>query len=270
MFKINELAVLSGIPIYKIKYLLENELLIPAEIYDNTVLFSTRELSQVKAITSLMNIGYGMNTIKKIFKEYTTEEELETFYKTIIEQKTEDKEKINNQIEIVENLICQEYKNEYTIDLMDIPARSIVSRRERISNLDHESELWISLSNIIASNNLKVANPGRANTIYHSIDVFNNEYEIEVCRTLDPKQEYIKNDNTKEVDFMKVIVVSSFDSIDNRDEVYKIAAEWLEDSEYEICGELFSSYLVERTTPINEGYNTPDICFPVRKKLNSN
>lgn len=148
MLKIGDFSKLSRISIRMLRHYNDIGLIIPEDIDEFTGYryYSEAQLPLANRINALKDMGFNLNTIEKILKEYGDNEALEKYLLIKYEELNEKSEDINRQLTLLKSTIKRLRKDEdvmkYNVTLKEMPKREVASLREIIPSYEMEGILW--------------------------------------------------------------------------------------------------------------------------------
>lgn len=270
MFKIGDFSKLSRISIRMLRHYDDINLLTPKKIDEFTGYryYDVSQLSIANRIQALKNMGFSLDAIKHILKEYDNTESLKKYLKLHYLQMQEKSYEIQNQILVIKNTIEQLEKGsnnmKYDVIIKNFPKLDVISLRKVIPTYNDEGLLWEQLKKEMIHQNVNCANP-----CYSMAEFFDKGYkednvDVEVRLAVLGKYkdtEDVKFKTTEPVTAATVIMKGDYSKIS---EACEAIGNWIDNNGYELDGNVFSIYHVNPSMDDNPENWVTEICFPVR------
>ncbi len=152
MLKIGDFSTLSKISIHMLRNYDRLGLLIPAHVDRESGYryYLENQLTTANRIQALKAMGFGLNMVKEILARYADNESLAGYLEAQAAQRRKEHEQLEQQIRHLETtakaLRDSENILRCSIELKEIPCRSIAGLRAKIASYDKQGELWLMLS----------------------------------------------------------------------------------------------------------------------------
>ena len=271
MFRIGEFSKLSQISVRMLRHYDKIDLLVPEKIDEFTGYryYSVMQLITINRIQELKRMGLSLNTIKEILKNYSDDQSLKNYLKLKKFEIEENMKEMQNQICMIENSIKrleEESIMKYNVNVKDMPARKVASLRQVIESYPEEGKLWVMLRSEIAPQNPKFASPSYRTAIYHDKEYKEDNPDVEIQMAVEGDYEDTENVKFVDIDAMKVASVMMKGGYEQIGEVNATVVNWIENSNYEFAGEMFSIYHVGPAETDKDEELVTEICFPIKER----
>ena len=246
MFRIGEFSKLSQVSVRMLRHYDKIDLLVPEKIDEFTGYryYSAMQLITINRIQELKRMGLSLNTIKEILKNYSDDQSFKNYLKLKKSEIEENMKEMQNQICMIESSIKRLEEDsimKYNVNVKDMPERKVASLRQVIASYPEEGKLWAML---------------RAED--------NPDVEIQMA----VEGDYKDTENVKfvDIDAMKVASVMMKGGYEQISEVNATVVNWVENSNYEFAGEMFSIYHVGPADTDKDEELVTEICFPIKER----
>ena len=242
MFKIGEFSKLSQVSIRMLRHYDKIDLLVPKKTdkFTGYRYYSASQLIVINRIQELKKMGFSLNEIKDILKDYKDDDSFKNALKA--------------------------RKSEIESGIKEMPERKVASLRKVIGSYPQEGELWNQIRSEIAPQNPKFSNPAYRVAIYRDEEYKEENPDIEIQIAVDG--DYKDTQNVKFIDIapMKVASVMMKGGYEQIGNVNEAIVNWVQDNNYEFDGDMFSIYHVGPAETKNQDELVTEICFPIKKK----
>lgn len=215
-------------------------------------------------------MGFSLEAIKNILKEYDDAESLKKYLKLHYLQMQEKSHEIQNQILVIKNTIDQLEKGNnsmnYDVIIKSFPKLDVISSRMVIPTYNDEGILWEQLRKEMINQNVNCANPCYSMAVFFDKGYKEENVDIEVRLAVLGKYkdtEDIKFKTTEPVTAATVIVKGHYNKIS---EACEAIGTWINNNGYELDGEMFNIYHVNPSMDSNPENWVTEVCFPVKAK----
>lgn len=233
MFKIGEFSRLSRISVRMLRYYDKFGLLVPAEIDAKSGyrLYSVEQLPHANKITTLRDMGFGIEDIKRLstLDDEALANELERRGKEL----RADIERSERMLSDLENLrravLTGSSLFDYEVSLVSVPAYDVVSLRMTISAYDDERLAWEALGAYMKAERISVSDPYIEFCEFHNEGGEGEGVDIEVAVAVDETREgsgAVRFYRTQA--YPEVASVMIYGPYENIASVYASFAQWLE------------------------------------------
>ncbi|MEM1486177.1 MerR family transcriptional regulator [Oscillospiraceae bacterium PP1C4] len=271
MLKIGDFSMLTKISIYMLRHYNEIGLLIPAQIDEFTGYryYSEEQLPVANRIQALKGMGFSLSIIKEVITEYKDEEGLKKYLILQATQKKEEIAALERQLLLLETTIrkfgsCSNLPK-CSIAIKELPKRNVISYRTTMSAYTQEGELWESLSTVMASQKVQLANPPYDIAIYYNHGFAENELDVEVQRSIFGSYQDTEDVKFKKVEAITAATMTFKGGYYQLEEVNQEIANWVCDNGYDFAGPLFNIYHVSPETEHMADNLITEVCFPIIK-----
>ena len=271
MFRIGEFSKLSQVSVRMLRHYDKIDLLVPDKIdqFTGYRYYSAEQLITVNRIQELKRMGLSLNTIKEILKNYKDDDSLKKYLNLRKSEIEEIIKEMQNQICMIENSIKRLEEDQilkYNVNVKDMPAKKLASLRKVIPAYQDEGMLWGMLMKEIAPQNPKFTTPSYRTAIYHDKEYKENNPDIEIQMAVEGSYEDTENVKFVNIDAMKVASVMMKGGYEQITQVNATVVRWIEDSNYEFDGTMFSIYHVGPAETDKAQELVTEICFPIKEK----
>lgn len=272
MLRIGEFSKLSRISIRMLRHYDEIGLLMPDKIDDFTGYryYSEAQLPAVNRITALKDMGFSLATITDILRSYTDAEALKQYLAIKQKEVSEEREKINRQLLLLETTINRLGKDEavmkYNVTLKELPKRTVASVRKVIPNYEAEGMLWGILMEETAPLGIQDGDPCYTLAIFHDGEHKECNVDVEVQKSVKGTYPNTENVIFKTVEPIQMASATYKGSYNQVAEVNEAVANWVRDNDYAFDGLSFFIYHVSPHDTQNPEEWVTEVCYPIRKK----
>lgn len=180
--------------------------------------------------------------------------------------KQKELENLQMQIRQMEEALHHANRNEYAISiaLKNIPARKVVSFRDKIHKFSEEGMLWTKLNEECSRLGVKVSALSLAIAVHHGVSQDETGHDVEVQLTVDKMMEdtqYLKFREIPECEAASITVQGGYSKLGD---INRYVAEWIEQNGYEIADNVFSIYHSSPKNETDENNFITEVCFPIR------
>ncbi|SFC38416.1 MerR family transcriptional regulator [Clostridium uliginosum] len=272
MFKIGDFSKLSRISIRMLRHYNDIGLLMPKNIDEFTSYryYDVSQLSIANRIQSLKNMGFSLETIKEILKEYEDADSLKKYLKLHYTQMKEKSDRIQKQLLIIETTIEQleqgSVNMNYDVVIKNFPELKVISLRKVIPAYNDEGMLWGELNKELIKQKVSCANPCYAMAVFFDEGYKENDVDVEIRLAVlnnykDTKD--VKFKTTDPITAATVIVKGDYNQLTA---VCEAIGNWINDNGYEIDGPMFNIYHVSPAMESNPDNWITEVCFPIKSK----
>ena len=240
MFKIGEFSKFTQVSVRMLRYYDKLGLFRPIEVDEFTGYryYSAKQIPTLNKIVALRDMGFLVTDIAAVLEDDSDESvlaRLEGKKKEILVAISSENEKLKK-IESTIKLIGKErIIMNYEVNIKSIPSYKVVSLRDTIAAYNREGELWARLGAFLESNKIKCTPPYFA--IYHDKSYKEGDVDVEVVMCVDDLLTDKDGFTFREIEAIpsmtSVMVVGPFE---NLAPAYNALGKWIEESEYEPCG----------------------------------
>ncbi|RXM69284.1 MerR family transcriptional regulator [Clostridium tetani] len=272
MLKIGDFSKLSRISIRMLRHYNDIGLLIPEDIDEFTGYryYSEAQLPLANRINALKDMGFNLNTIEKILKEYGDNEALEKYLLIKYEELNEKSEDINRRLTLLKSTIKRLRKDEdamkYNVTLKEMPKRQVASLREIIPSYEMEGILWEKIRKEMDAQNVQFGNPCNTIAVFHDKGYKESDVDVEIQISVEGNYEDTKKVKFKTVEAIEIASVTFKGGYEQIGEVNEAIANWIVDNNYEFNGAMFNIYHVSPAMDKNPENWVSEVCYPVKKK----
>ena len=230
--------------------------------------YEVSQLDVVNRISCYKEMGISLSAIKEILQDNDNVQMIWKHISNRIDELKEEGQKIKNQLSHLENARNNFGKEEvymqYSVVLKKIPERKVVSLRKIISSRDEDGLLWVELSQQLEKQNITLSKDCISMEIYYDDEYKETDIDVEIQTAINcggTDSGIVKFYTASE---LEVVSVTFRGSYDQRTQVSRAIAEWLETSDYEIDGPMMSIFHVtpyENAKP--ENWIT-EVCYAVK------
>jgi len=135
---------------------------------------------------------------------------------------------------------------DYSVALKTIPARNVISLRKVISLRDEEGMLWVELNNELENQKISLSKECLSLAIYHDNEYRDTDIDVEIQTAINGGGEDCGNVKFFIAPEQKVVSVTFRGSYEQRPQVDRAIADWLETS--------------------NSNKWVTEVCYTVKKK----
>lgn len=272
MFKIGDFSKLSRISIRMLRHYDDIDLLKPIKTDEFTGYryYDVKQLSIANRIQALKSMGFSLETIKNILKEYDNAESLKKYLKLHYLQVQEKSNEIQNQLLIIKNTINQLERGSdnmnYDVAIKEFPKLDVISLRKIVPTYNDEGILWEELRKELIKQNVSLENPCYSMAMFYDKGFKEENVDVEVRLAVLGKYkdtEDVKFKTLNPVTAATVIIKGDYSHIS---EACSAIGIWINDNRYEIDGNIFIIYHVNPSMDSNPENWITEICFPVRKQ----
>lgn len=272
MLKIGDFSKLSRISIRMLRHYDLIGLLMPESIDDFTGYryYSENQLPLASRIAALKDMGFSLNMIDRILKNYDDTESLKKYLLLQQAELKEQAEKTGKQLRILETTINRIGKDDnimqYSVSIKEMPKRDVASLRRIIPAYDKEGILWEQLMKELGAIHVQYANPCNTIAVFHDKEYKEQDPDVEIQISVTGSYQ-----NTENIEFKTVLPVTIASatykgSYDQLTTVNHAVADWVRDNGYEFSEAMFTIYHVGPGQTQNAEEFVTEVCFPVIKK----
>lgn len=272
MLKIGDFSTLSKISIYMLRHYDKLGLLVPAYIDNFTGYryYEENQLTIANRIQSLKSMGLGLNAIKEVLNQYQDSNSLANYFRIEAESRREQVEIMLKQIKQLETTVLALQSSEnilrYSIEVKEIPKRTVISTRGKIETYAHEGDLWARLADTKKAQNISSMPLSYDMAIFHDEGFIENGIDVEVQSTVSRKGTDTADVKYRDVPAYLAAVLTYEGEYDKIVEISQFIANWVLDNGYEFCGPHFNIYHVSPSTEDNPAKMVTEVGFPIKKK----
>ena len=272
MFKIGDFSKLCRVPVSALRYYADIGLLEPNHIdqFTGYRYYSVDQLPQLNRILALKDLGFALEQIKQFLDDNLSADALQGMLllkQAEIEQEIEQEQARLRRVATRIDQITKEGKMpEQEVILKDIPAQHTLSIREVVPTQEHVGLLLGQTCGAVLGQGIQPINVPL--TIYHDTEFKEANLDIEIVLPVDNSApQTVPLDEARQVTARElppiqaacVIHTGDYDSLLDS---YGVIADWIENNQYEIAGQIREVYL--RPHSADEAGIT-EIQFPVSK-----
>lgn len=272
MLKIGDFSRLSNTSVRMLRYYDEINLLKPITIDSSTGYryYNANQLNVVNQISRYKELGISLDGIKEILENSDDLDFIKKFMKSHVDELNEERKNLEKQISLIENAInglgqTDRYLK-YSVVLKTIPKREVASLRKKISAREEEGILWVELNEEINRQKIPISKDCHSLAIYHDNEYKDTDIDVEIQTAVNGSGKDNENIKFFTAPELKVVSVTFSGSYEQRPQISKAIADWLDSSEYVIDGPMISIfYVTPYETPEPDNWVT-EVCYTVRKK----
>lgn len=263
---------LSNTSVRMLRYYDEINLLKPIIIDSNTGYryYNASQLDIINQISKYKELGISLGGIKEILERNGDLDYIKKCIGNRMIELEEESQKIKKQILLLENAIenlgGDNGYMQYSVVLKTIPERDVISLRKIIPNREEEGLLWVELNNVLEKQKITLSKDCHSIAIYHDVEYKETHVDVEIQTAINGGGSDCDNVRFFTAPEQRVVSVTFRGSYEQRPQVARAIADWLDASEYVMNGPMFSIFHV---TP----YDTPEpdnwvteVCYAVKKK----
>lgn len=271
MLKIGDFSRLTNTSVRMLRYYDEINLLKPKMIDPNTGYryYEVDQLDTVNQISRYKELGLSLSVIKEILQSQENVSVVKEHFSKRIEELKEEDQKIQKQLAQLENaknkLGKEEVYMKYSVVLKRIPKREVVSLRKTISSREEEGLLWVELNQELEKQGIPLSKDCLSMAVYHDEEYKENDIDVEIQTAIHRGGENCGNVTIYTASALDVVSVTFRGSYDQRPQISKAIAEWLETSEYEIDGPMISIFHVTPYETADPEKWITEVCYAVRE-----
>lgn len=268
MFRIGEFSILSSISINMLRHYDKIGLLVPEHVdaFTGYRYYSSEQLVRANQIVALKSMGFGLKEIETLQYSISNGEELKVLLQKKLDSKQNEMENLQKQIRRMEEALHNAGRNEYAISIAmkKIPARKVVSFRDRIHDFREEGRLWTKLNDECSRQAVKVSALSNPIEIQHGVSEDETGFDVEVQLTVDKMMEdtkFLKFRDMPECEVASITVQGGYSKLG---EINTVIAEWIEQNGYEVADKVFCIYHRSPKNETDENNYITEVCFPIQ------
>lgn len=238
MLKIGDFSRLSNTSVRMLRHYDEINLLKPAMIDSNSGyrFYNANQLDVINQISRYKELGISLAGIREILESKDDVNFIKKYLSVRMAELYEESQKIKKQIALLKsanNFLekSTEYMK-YSVVLKTIPKRDVISLRKIIRSRGEEGMLWVELDKEINKQKVFLSKECRSLAIYHDEEYKDTDIDIEIQTAINGNGK--DNGNVKFFTSLEqnVVSVTFRGSYEQRPQVARAIADWLETSDY--------------------------------------
>ncbi len=255
MFKIGDFSKLTWVSVRMLRYYDETGLLKPYKVDEFTGYryYSAKQIEDLNLIVSFRDMGFNVAEIAEAISEKSGEMQKKMLKakRDSIRKAIADSETILNKIDsAIINIDKEKIKMNYNVKTKSIPSYKVISLRNTIPAYNAEGMLWGRLGEYMGKKGLKT--DAFCYAVYHDKEHKEADVDVEIVMEVNEllqSEEGFVYKSTEPVELAASVLVTG--EYSNIAPAFAFLAEWIEDSEYEVCG-------LVRQVPIKGPWNEDD------------
>ena len=272
MLKIGDFSRLSNTSVRMLRHYDEVNLLKPVMIDPNTGYryYDIYQLDVISQISRYKELGISLIGIREILESKGDLDFIKKYLAIRMAELNEESQKIKNQMLLLESTSNILEKDngymQYSVTLKTIPEREVVSLRRIIPSREEEGMLWIELDKEINKQKISLSKDCHSLAIYHDGEYKDTDIDVELQTAINGGGKDCDSIKFFTAPGQKVVSVTFRGSYEQRPQVSRAIAAWLETSDYTMDGPMISIFHVTPyETPEPDNWVT-EVCYTVRKK----
>lgn len=274
MFKIGDFSKLANISVRMLRHYDKKALLIPEVVDAETGYryYSAQQLQTMNQIKKLRDMGFNLGVIKEILDSDGDLTTLEKYFSVREKELKEELEALNKQNKILANSLKHieesTFKMDYHIQLKKIPARKVISVRQRIPDFESEGELWTKLYNEATKQQVKFASETYTMAIFHDQEYQEKNVDVEIQMAIEEafkEETQVTGVHAPAVKVASVMMNGGYEQVVG---ITEAVAQWIEENHYQLNGPMFNIYHVSPGEDSNPEHWVTEVCFPVESQAN--
>ena len=243
MFKIGEFSKLVRVSARMLRHYDKCGLFRPAQIDRCTGyrLYSAAQISALRRIADLRDMGFGIEEMEKILPHYGNAERMQKALGKKREQIAalieSEQSKLNKIAAMSEKIKKENEEMVYEVELKELPAVKVLSLRETIGAYENEAALWEKMGEFIAQNGIDCSMNGYS--IYHDDDYQETDIAMEIAVPVNAAGNDSGNFAYKELAAIPEAATIRFSGpYENYNHAMEKLATWMERNGYEFAGNI--------------------------------
>lgn len=271
MLRIGDFSKLSRISIRMLRHYDEVGLLIPVSVDDNTSYrsYSESQLPVAARIVALRDMGFGVNAIGEILKNYDAPEALAEFLSIKLEEIKAEALETNRRLLLLNTTITRLRKDvnamDHNVVLKTLPERFVASVRKVIPAYDQEGLLWQMMMTETSPLRMQPAENCYSLAIFHDEGYKESEVDVEIQMMVKGDYQDTENVIFKTVPPIEIASATYKGSYEQLTDVNHAVANWVRDNCYAFNGPMFCIYHVSPAQTQNPDELVTEVCFPVKR-----
>lgn len=271
MLRIGDFSKLARISIRMLRHYDEINLLKPDEIDVDTGYryYSVQQLPLAVRISSLREMGFGLQAVSEILKAYDKPEILEACLKRQYQQTIDQTNIYAYRLRLLETALARIGEDEsimrYDVTLKILPERYVASVRQVIPAYQEEGMLWTIFMQETAALGLQFANPSYGMAIFHDGEFKEQNVDVEIQQTVLGQYTDTEHVRFKQVPAVQIASATYQGGYEKISEVNAAVARWIADNGYQHAGVNFCIYHVGPNDSKNPADWVTEVCYPVKK-----
>ncbi len=271
MLRIGDFSTLSKISIHMLRNYDKLGLLTPAHVDGESGYryYLERQLATANRIQALKAMGLGLKAVKEVLTAHRENDSLAGYFEAQAAHKREELEQLTRQIRQLDTTaaVLRGDGNilRYSIEIKEIPCRTVASVRERISAYDMQGDLWLMLSEELARQKIPQTAPAYSMAIYHDEGFVESNIDIEAQVSVARKGQDTERVKFKGVPATLAAVITYEGEYGQISEIGELIADWAKDNKYTFCGRHFDIYHVSPAAENDSRKMVTEVGFPIQK-----
>jgi len=187
-----------------------------------------------------------------------------------MDELNEESQKIKKQILLLESVSdILEKGNEhmkYSVILKTIPEREVISLRKIIRSCEEEGILWVDIDKEISKQKISLSKDCHSLAIYYDDEYKDTDIDVEIQTAINGSGKDCSNVKFFTAPEQKVVSVTFRGSYEQRPQVSRAIADWLETSDYVMDGPMISIFHVTPYETSELDNWITEVCYAVRRK----
>lgn len=272
MLKIGDFSKLSRISIRMLRHYDEIHLLAPKniDIHTGYRYYDENQLPLAARINALKDMGFNLFIISELLKQYNNPDFLkqQLLFKQMDLQ--EQKEKIEQQLFLIETTIKKIGKDEnfmnYNVTLKTLPERYVASVRKIIPSYNHEKDLWEILIKETEMLHIKPSSPCYTTAIFHEEEYKETDVDVEIQKSVIGTYKNTQNVIFKTVPPIQIASATYKGDYEKVPDVNQAVANWIVTNGYEFDGLSFCIYHISPYETQNPDEWVTEVCYPIKNQ----
>jgi DNA-binding transcriptional MerR regulator len=272
MLKIGDFSRLSNTSVRMLRHYDEINLLKPVKIDSDTGYryYNAYQLDVINQILRYKELGISLAGIREILESKDDVNFIKKYLSVRMAELNEESQKIQKQMVLLEstnNFLAKDAQcMKYSVILKTILERKVISLRKTIHSREEEGMLWIELDKEINKQRISLSKDCHSLAIYHDHEYKDTDIDVEIQTTVNGYGKDCDNAKFFAAPEQKVVSVTFRGSYDQRPQVARAIADWLETSDYLIDGPMISIFHVTPYETPEPGSWVTEVCYTVRRK----
>lgn len=268
MIKIGEFSALTGISINMLRNYDKIGLLIPDYVdeFNGYRYYSEEQIILANRIQTLKELGFPLKEIPII--STSSDEDMRKLIENMLLEKQKEKKHIEDQIKQMNKVIneLEIYRDfVFSVRLITLNPRKVISLRANISNFEEEDLLWEELQHKCMENNIKILENEYPYAITHNVDSENNIIDTEVIRIVNEIPCQTKGLEYYQLPKCETAVVSFKGNYSRISDISSYVYRYISGTGYEISSAPLRKYFVSPNDESNPNDYITEYYYPLKK-----
>lgn len=232
--------------------------------------YSEEQLPIAGRIIALKDMGFRLNAISEILKNYDKPKALAEFLAVKLEEVKAEAKEANRRLLLLDTAINRLRKDDnamnYNVILKTLPERYVASVRKIIPSYNQEGILWNTLMTETAPLKMQAAENCYSLAIFHDEGFKESDVDVEIQAMVKGNYPNTENVEFKTVPAVEIASATYKGSYDQITIVNHAVANWVRDNGYEFNGAMFCIYHISPAQTENPDEFVTEICYPVKKR----